>query len=197
MKTLILTALLLVLVLLHTRNYAQKPVKGIPSYVLQEMVKVFMDEVYDTSVKDPDRKQPLLNEKKGSYDFHYDKVYDYEPLGSLEIPKAILPGDMDGDGVAEMIITPFSNFGGSGSFAYVFLFKSVNGKWKLLTWFEKVDQFLKNQRISDGTLYGTIMEYDDDDAHCCPSLLTEIWYRYDTTKHQLVEGGRKFVKKTR
>ena len=104
-------------------------------------------------------------------------------------------GDMDGDGVEEMIITPFANFGGSASFAYVFLFKSVNGKWKLLTSFYKIDRFLENQHIVDGILYGTVLEYDTSDAHCCPSLLTKVWYKYDASKNELVEAGKLFVKK--
>ncbi len=198
MKKIFLTPFFLLLVLLTNQVFAQKPVKEIPSYVLKEMVDVFIDEAYDTSdtlVKFHSRKFPLLNTKKASYDFHYDRVYEYEPFGNIEIPKAILLGDMDEDGVEEMIITPFANFGGSASFGYVFLFKSVNGKWKRQTSFYKIDQFLEKQTVVDGILYGTILEYDTSDAHCCPSLLTKIWYKYNASKNELVEEGKLFVKK--
>ncbi len=198
MKKIFLTPFFLLLVLLTNQVFAQKPVKEIPSYVLNQIVNVFMDQAYDTSdtlVKFHSRKFPLLNTKKASYDFHYDREYEYEPFGNIEIPKAILLGDMDGDGVAEMIITPFANFGGSACFGYVFLFKSVNGKWKLLTSFYKIDRYLEKQHIVDGILYGTVLEYDTSDAHCCPSLLTKVWYKYDASKNELVEDGKLLVKK--
>jgi len=154
-----------------------------------------MASVYDTAVKQQDRILPLLEENKKHYDFYYDKP-DQGLLGDINFPKAILLGDIDGDGTDEMIITPIANFGGSACFGYIFLFKSVKGKWQLLTYLDQIDRFLEDQHIIDGVLYGTILEYDPTDAHCCPSLLTKIWYRYNSSKYELVEGGRNFIKKT-
>ena len=75
MRNIGLVPLFLLLVLFNNQDFAQKPVKEIPNYVLKEIMDVFMDEAYDTSdtlVKFHSRKPPLLNKKKASYDFHYD-----------------------------------------------------------------------------------------------------------------------------
>ena len=197
MKNFQILLVLVFTILFNNQGFTQKPVTEIPKYIRDEIVQVFIGTAYDSAVKKQDRKLPLLEEDKTSYEYSYTQEIIPVGIRSMKITKSILFGDMDGDGVDEMIITPWANYGGSASVGFVFLFKIKNGKWKLLTNFDSIDRFLEDQHIIDGILYGTILVHDSDDAHCCPSLLTKVWYKYDSSKNELAEVGRKLLKKNK
>jgi len=192
----IFAVILLGLGFLYTNQcISQKPVKEIPKDIRDQMVQVFMNTYYDSTIQQKDRTEPTLTEKDSSYVYKYDGSLGGDFVGFIAIPKEVLYGDMNGDGINEMIITPTINNGGNWCFENIFLFAKKNNRWILKTYFEEMDRFLQSQYIENRILYGTILEYDSDDPHCCPTLQTKIWYKYDSKKNKLVEVGKKVLKK--
>jgi hypothetical protein len=172
----------------------QKSVDSIPKYIIRQCVEVFDQQARE--VNKNAKLGPLqFIEHKREYEYAYTSSSPDTGVATLTIPKSVLVGDIDNDGTGELIITATGNFGGIGSDGYEFVFEIKDGKWELLTYLDEFDVFLEHMQVIDGQLVGTTISWDKDDAHCCPTLVEEKRYKYDKQKNQLIEVGRRILRK--
>ena len=192
--------LLFVFLALNYPIMAQKPVDSIPNAILRQITNSFYKECYDSLNINKLKKKPVLRQTKSSYEYECSAINPKESLegyGWLKIYKRILFGDLTNDGKDELIISALANFNGSACFGYEYIFQQSGNEWKLLADYNAIDMFLDNKQVIDCLLVGTILSYDTDDAHCCPSKKEEIRLKYDKQKNELFEVGRKFLGKVK
>ena len=81
-----------------------------------------------------------------------------------------LTGDLDGDGVDEVVVLLWENSGGSGTFSYVAAAGRRDGKpVNLGTAFIGDRVQLRSGQIKDGMIRLDVVQQGPDDAGCCPS----------------------------
>lgn len=122
----------------------------------------------------PDTLQ-VVDLKNGKYEQGTAGSADYI---SVTLTDFVASGDLDGDGKDEVAALIAENFGGSGVFVFLTIYKMENGTPKFLTSSAVDDRAkpnalsIENQRIAlDVVVHGI------DDPMCCPNLRTERHYR--------------------
>lgn len=179
---------------------AQKPVDSIPNAILRQITNSFYKECYDSLPIKKLIKKPVLIKTKSFYEYECSAINpkeSYEGYGFLKIYNRILLGDLNKDGSDELIISAMANFGGSACFGYEYIFQKSGMEWKLLTIYNSIDMFLEDKQVIDCLLVGTVLSYDKNDAHCCPSKKEEVRLKYDEKKKELHEVSRKFLEKVK
>jgi hypothetical protein len=87
-------------------------------------------------------------------------------------------GDLDGDGVDEIAALLSENFGGTGVFVFLAVYKTVNGTATFLTSSVVDDRPQLNAlSIADGEVFLDAVIHTLDDPMCCPTLRTTRHYR--------------------
>ena len=101
-----------------------------------------------------------------------------------------LPGDLDGDGQDEAVITLWQSSGGSGTFNYVAVVGRKNGEIINLGTAAMGDRVqVRSGRIDGGVIIFDVVQQGEGDAACCPTqLATRTWSLADD---QLKEGEAK------
>ena len=105
-----------------------------------------------------------------------------------------LPGDLDGDGQDEAVITLWQSSGGSGTFNYVAVVGRKNGEIINLGTAAMGDRVqVRSGRIDGGVIIFDVVQQGEGDAACCPAqLATRTWSLADD---QLKEGEAKITGK--
>jgi hypothetical protein len=97
-------------------------------------------------------------------------LFDAEP---------ILYGDLNNDGIEEIVITVHiegSGAGGNTSTQELFVFQKINGKYKIITITNNNEisycqsGIFRAKEIKNGILIGNSYCYKEEDPRCCPSL---------------------------
>lgn len=123
--------------------------------------------------------------------------YELE-VGISKLRKDYIFGDLDKDGIPDLIADIGGNNSGSGSWNELFVFFSKNGRYELasVTPSSKicgctVGDFYP-EKIQEGLIFGESICWAENDAHCCPTL------HYSTTvtidKKQLKFSSKKETK---
>lgn len=130
--------------------------------------------------------------------FSLDLRFEGAPYGGLYFSKKKedqITGDLNADGVDDIVVSVESNSGGNSSYTNYYLFLSNNGKYELSnpdSWDipaqcdkEGYGRFVL-MKISNGKLIGESQCMTDDDPRCCPSVIY-------TTVFDLDEGYLNWV----
>ena len=118
--------------------------------------------------------------------------------------KEFLRGDIDADGIDEIVYSvSVEGVGGGNSYWNdIFVFRSVDSKYKIstVTFSSKLTGdgtenygggLFYPTKIEKGLLIGEAICWEDDDAHCCPSLKYSVTVK--SVKNQLVFNTRKLI----
>lgn len=101
---------------------------------------------------------------------------------SAALTDFVASGDLDGDGADEVAALISENFGGSGVFVFLAIYKIANGTATFLTSSVVDDRPQLNAlSIENGEIFLDATIHTMDDPMCCPSLRT-------TRHYQLVDG---------
>jgi len=93
-------------------------------------------------------------------------------------------GDLSGDGVDEAAAIFFENYGGTGNFSFLAIYKNVNGLPVFLTSTFIDDRPIINSiKIENGEVYLDAIIHGHEDPGCCPQLPTTR--RYALVNNQL------------
>lgn len=86
-------------------------------------------------------------------------------------------GDLDGDGVDEVVSIVITDTGGSGSFYYLVLLRQANGALEhYATEFIGDRVKISSVEVADGGIELSLLEQGDGDAMCCPTLRVDRHY---------------------
>lgn len=103
----------------------------------------------------------------------------------------LVMGDLNSDGVDDIIVAVESNFGGNSSFINYYYFQSENGQYKLVnptSW--EIESYCKDEpygaffieEISDGKIIGESRCLKETDPRCCPSVIYTTTFEPEGTK---------------
>ena len=99
-------------------------------------------------------------------------------------------GDLTGDGVSDGLMVVECTYGGNGVVFNIFVYRSdrrLLGRIPVERYVHTdsyAPQYPK-AKIINGTIRTTVHSWDADDAHCCPSIVTRLRFRWN---------GSRFVK---
>lgn len=97
---------------------------------------------------------------------------------SVQLTNFAATGDLDGDGSDEIAALISENFGGTGVFVFLAIYKNVNGTPKFLTSSVVDDRPQLNAlTIENGEVFLDSIIHAMDDPMCCPTLRTTRHYR--------------------
>jgi hypothetical protein len=97
---------------------------------------------------------------------------------SVTLTNLVASGDLDGDGTEETAALVAENFGGTGVFVFLAIYKDVNGTPTFLTSAVVDDRPQLNAlSIANGEVYLDAVIHGADDPMCCPALRTTRHYR--------------------
>jgi Immunoglobulin-like domain of bacterial spore germination len=97
---------------------------------------------------------------------------------SVLLTDFVATGDLDGDGVDEIAALISENFGGTGVFVFLAVYKMANGTATFLTSSVVDDRAQLNAlSIADGEIFLDAVIHTLDDPMCCPTLRTTRHYR--------------------
>jgi uncharacterized membrane protein len=85
--------------------------------------------------------------------------------------KPMAAGDVDGDGIDELVVVLAANFGGSGSYTHLATVTAGNGQPRSFATVLLGDRIqVRSLAVHDRAVIIESTEHDSDDAMCCPSL---------------------------
>jgi hypothetical protein len=97
---------------------------------------------------------------------------------SVMLTEFVAAGDLDGDGSDEIAALISENFGGTGVFVFLAIYRTVNGTATFLTSSIVDDRPQLNAlSIADGEVFLDAVIHGFDDPMCCPTLRTTRHYR--------------------
>lgn len=97
---------------------------------------------------------------------------------SVMLTNFVAAGDLDGDGSEELAALISENFGGTGVFVFLVIFRNVNGTATFLTSSVVDDRPQLNAlSIENGEVFLDAIIHGFDDPMCCPTLRTTRHYR--------------------
>jgi len=97
---------------------------------------------------------------------------------SVKLTDLIAPGDLDNDGRDEVAGLIAENYGGSGVFTFLALYREVNGSLEFITSVFVDDRpKLDALKIEDREIFLDITTHKADDPFCCPTLHNTRRYR--------------------
>ena len=97
---------------------------------------------------------------------------------SVQLTDFIATGDLDGDGSDEIAALISENFGGTGVFVFLAIYKNVNGTATFLTSSVVDDRPQLNAlSIENGEVFLDAIIHTMEDPMCCPTLRTTRHYR--------------------
>jgi hypothetical protein len=122
----------------------------------------------------------LTKDEDDYYDFLFSAQIPKQTSSNISMARSILKGDLNKDGIEDLVISIYTEGGGSGGnigWDDIFIFLNKQGKPVLLsvnqsdqiTGFSGDCQFFA-EKIENGYLIGTSQCYTKDDSRCCPSL---------------------------
>lgn len=96
---------------------------------------------------------------------------------SITMTDFIASGDLDGDGVDEIAALVAENYGGSGVFVFLAVYKDVSGTPKFQTSLLVDDRpQLNGLSIENGEIFLNATTHKTDEPFCCPTLQTTRHY---------------------
>jgi len=96
---------------------------------------------------------------------------------SVTVTDYIARGDLDGDGENEAVAIVAENYGGSGTFVFLAVYRYVNEKAVFQTSIFLDDRpQINHLAIEDGKIFVDAVVHNKDDAMCCPTLPTTRQY---------------------
>ena len=96
---------------------------------------------------------------------------------NVTMTDTIARGDLNNDGVDEVAALVAENYGGSGVFVFLAVYKDVNGTFKFQTSILLDDRAQPNKlSIEDGEIYLDATIHATNDPMCCPTLQTTRHY---------------------
>lgn len=117
----------------------------------------------------PDSLQ-VIQLKNGTYEQGTSGSEDYV---SVTLTEFVTAGDLDGDGQDEIVALLSENFGGTGVFVFVAIYKDVNGTPAFITSRIVDDRPQLNAlSIENGEIFLDAVIHGMDDPMCCPTLRT-------------------------
>jgi len=100
---------------------------------------------------------------------------------SVTVTDFIVRGDLTGDRENEAVAIIAENYGGSGTFVFLVVYRFINNEAVFLTSTFLDDRPLINDlAIEDGEIYVDIVIHTKDDPMCCPTM--------ETTRRYLLNG---------
>lgn len=97
---------------------------------------------------------------------------------SVQLTNFVAAGDLDGDGTDEVAALISENFGGTGVFVFLAVYKNMNGNFTFLTSSVVDDRpQLSALSIENGEIFLDATVHTVDDPMCCPTLRTARHYR--------------------
>ena len=103
--------------------------------------------------------------------------------------RAVIYGDLDGDGQEEAVVSTLCNGGGTGQFTEALIYRSKNGKAELIGstgMGDRADGGLHDIKFVNGQL--KVAQYGGKAGACCPQYIET--YTYKLTGKGLVEVGK-------
>jgi hypothetical protein len=131
-----------------------------------------LNSVYQLGLSDQARTVQLVDGRyqqgeRDDPDFLFVSVTDY-----------ISVGDLDDDGIEEAVALITENYGGTGSFVFLTVYrKEGDMPWYLTSIFLDDRPILEGLSIAAGKIRVAAIVHDVDDPMCCPSLSTERHFR--------------------
>jgi len=105
-----------------------------------------------------------------------------EDFISVRMGELVATGDLDGDGKAEVVVPVVENYGGTGAFVFLVVYKIEKGEPAFLTSVAIDDRpILEALSIEDGEIYLAVTVHSSGDPMCCPTLHTIRNYRLTDT----------------
>jgi hypothetical protein len=96
---------------------------------------------------------------------------------SVSVTDYIARGDLNGDGEDEAVAIVAENYGGSGTFVFLAVFRFLNDEAVFLTSIFLDDRPVINAlAVEDGGVFVDAVIHNSDDPMCCPSLNTTRYY---------------------
>lgn len=96
------------------------------------------------------------------------------------LPETVTYGDLDGDGQADAAVVLVSDLGGSGTYHYLAVVKSRDGKPANVATALLGDRVqVRSLAIEDGRLLTNLLAHAADDPACCPTLETLRAFRLE------------------
>jgi hypothetical protein len=122
-----------------------------------------------------------------------------------KIRKSYLSGDLNTDGVPDLVGLPKLSQGGASYWQDLFVLLYLKGNFEPVQVISAMDlarctgnsyngNFVPRE-ISENMIKGTTRCYTDDDAECCPSVKLEASYKLDEKKLKFVAPPKKAKKK--
>ena len=105
--------------------------------------------------------------------------------GSLPLQAKV--GDVTGDGVDDGLMVVYCTYGSNGVYFNVFVYRSdrrLLGRLPVERYVH-TDSYAPQYpraKIIDGTIRTTVHSWDADDAHCCPSIVTRLRFRWNGSR---------------
>ena len=97
---------------------------------------------------------------------------------SVSVTDYIVRGDLDGDGENEAVALVAENYGGSGTFVFLAVYRYVNEQAVFLTSIFLDDRPLVNSlAVENGEIFVDAIVHNTDDPMCCPTYPTTRRYR--------------------
>ncbi len=121
----------------------------------------------------------------GPYDSFAEVVGAGDSAGFLPLQAKV--GDVTGDGVDDGLMDVLCTYGGNNVFFNIFVYRSD----RRLLGRIPVERYVHTDiwaisypkaKISDGTIRTTVYSWDADDAHCCPSIVTRLRFRWNGSR---------------
>ena len=103
---------------------------------------------------------------------------------SVNVTDFIASGDLNNDGVNEIIALIAENYGGTGTFVFLTVYSDVNGKLTFQTSNLVDDRPMLNAlTIENGEIFLDAVTHSTEDPFCCPTLRTTRHYRLVAANH--------------
>lgn len=103
---------------------------------------------------------------------------------SVNVTNFVASGDLNKDGVNEVVALIAENYGGSGTFVFLAVYSTVNGTLAFQTSNMVDDRPMLNAlSIENGEIFLKAVTHAADDPFCCPTLRTTRHYRLVSANH--------------
>ncbi len=157
------------------------------SYEYSETDYEYDDESYNNGDYDPGVLNPIVKKAEKMFANYLPKILESKGEGAFVDLQRTHVGDFTNDGIDDVIIWFNYSFGGNAIAGYECAFyETVGDHLRVVAGFEP-NYIFSIKSIKNGIVYAEKIQYDKDDAHCCPSIKTPIELIYRDNKVYTLE----------